>query len=159
MRRFVAAVLAIASGFALAQSGGGLLDSYIRVMTITNDTSVYVVEMLGGCVKADILPRSQGDTRFNLYLSRNSAVLKRAEEWRKNAEKQLRAGPEEQAFNERAFATTMASVKGAMERARSELKKAADIRALCKDRIAAIDAGEFDFERSAELLGIIGKGN
>jgi hypothetical protein len=154
------AVLALAgcllvAGTAPAQTDEALAQAHARVTTIVNFTTVYVGELLIACAAAGALTDAQAEERFQSYRSRNDALVARVESWSREAELKLQGQDGARAARERAREAGQAAVAGGSLHAQREIGAAADARALCAARVAAIDAGAFDLARSAELLGLL----
>jgi hypothetical protein len=145
----------LVAGTAAAQTDEALAAAHARVTTIVNFTTVYVGELLIACAAAGALTDAQAEERFQSYRSRNAVLVARAEAWSRDAERRLEGQDGARAVRERAREAGQSAVAGGSLHAQREVGAAADARALCAARLAAIDAGTFDLSRSAELRALL----
>jgi hypothetical protein len=151
----VLAACLVLPGPAAAQSQPTLLDSYGRVVALLDFMTTYVGEFLLACAEKNILTEGQTEARFKAYRERNAALLERADAWRQEAEKRLRAQGEERAARERADAAGMSATSVALERVKLEIDKAGDVRALCGARLEGIESGRYDLSVNADFVGLL----
>jgi hypothetical protein len=147
----------LVAGTTAAQTDEALAEAHARVITIANFTTVYVGELLIACAATGALTDTQAEERFQSYRTRNGALAARVESWIREAERKLQGQDGARATRERAHEAGQAAVAGGSLHAQREVAAAADARALCAARLAAIDAGAFDLSRSAELLALLGR--
>src|SRR6185436_8101517 len=108
-------------GAAATQSVPSLLDSYGRVVALQNFMTSYVGETLLACAEKKVLTEGQAEARFKAYRERNAALLERADSWRVEAEKRLRAQGEGRAARERADEADMSATAVALARVKHEI--------------------------------------
>jgi len=147
----------LVAGTAAVQADEALAQAHARVTTIVNFTTVYVGELLIACAAAGALTDAQAEERFQSYRSRNGALVARVESWSREAERKLQGEDGARAARERVQEAGEAAVAGGSLHAQHEIGGAADARALCAARLAAIDAGAFGLSRSAELAALLGR--
>ena len=155
MNRLAFAACLMLPGLVAAQSQSTLLDSYGRVVALLNFMTSYVGETLLACAEKNFLTEVQTEARFKDYRERNAALLERANAWRQEAEKRLRAQGDERAARERAEAAGMSATSVALARVKQEIDKAADVRALCSARVQGIESGRYDLSVNADFVGLL----
>jgi len=144
-------------GAAAAQSAPSLLDAYGRSIAMQNFMTSYVSVSLLACAEKGFLTEAQAEARFQAYRERNAALLKRAESWRQEAEKRLRALGKEDAAQERADEVGGSATSLALARVQEEISRVSNFRALCAGKIEGIGAGRYDLSLNAEFVGLLGK--
>jgi hypothetical protein len=142
-------------GAAAAQSAPALLDAYARAIALLNYMTTYVGESLLACAEKSVLTEAQAEARFQAYRARNAALLERAETWRQEVEKRLRAQGEERAAGQRAEEAGMSAMMVASARAQGEIGKAGDVHAICGARFAGIESGRYDLSGNAEFVDLL----
>lgn len=140
-----------------AQTAAPLVEAYARTVAILNGTTAYVGGSLLACAAAKALSEAQAEERFASYQQRNSTLVARAEAWSREAELRLRAQGEEREARQRAAEDGLSAVASSSLQAEREIGAGPDARAICAERLAAIDAGAFDLSRNPELLGLLGR--
>lgn len=155
MQGLVLAACLVLPGPAAAQSPPALLDTYGRVVALQDFMTSYVAEYLLACAERNFLAEGQTEARFKAYRERNAALLERADAWRQEAEKRLRAQGEGGAAQERADAAGMSATAVALERVKLEIDKAGDVRALCSARLEGIASGRYDLSVNPDFVGLL----
>jgi len=160
MKPGYAATIALAAGLLLAgpasaQSASPLLDAYGRSVALLNFMTTYVAESLLACAEKNFLPEAEAEARFNAYRERNAALLARADAWRQEAEKKLRARGEEGPALERAEEAGLGATAAALARVKAEIDKVRDVRALCAGKVEGIESGRYDLSVNAEFVGLL----
>jgi hypothetical protein len=140
---------------ASAQSSTPLLDAYGRTVALLNFMTTYVAESLLACEEKQALAKGQAEARFKAYRERNVALLERADTFRHEAEKRLRAQGEERAAQERADEAGMGATAAALARVQAEMDQVRDIGALCKGKVEGIESGRYDLSLNVELAGLL----
>jgi hypothetical protein len=142
-------------GPAAAQSAPSLLDAYGRVVALQSFMTSYVGETLLACAEKKVHTEAQAEARFKAYRERNAALLERADSWRAEAEKRLRAQGDERAARERADEVDASATAVALARVKQEIDKAGDVRALCGARVEGIESGRYDLSVNTDFVGLL----
>jgi len=153
----VLAACLLLPGAVAAQSALPLLDAYGRSIALLNFMTSYVSVSLLACAENGILTEAQAEVRFQAYRERNAALLKRAENWRQEAEKRLRAEGKEGAAQERADEVGGSATSLALARVQEEISRISNFRALCAGKIEGIEAGRYDLSLNAEFVALLRK--
>jgi hypothetical protein len=160
LRRALTAALAVCvllPGASVAQTAQAELDAYARVVAILNGTTAYVGESLLACAAANALSEAEAEARFKSYRERNAALVARAEAWSREMETRLRAQGAERAARARAEEEGMSAIASSSQQAEREIAAGPNARAICAERLAAIEVGAFDLSRNPEFLGLLGR--
>jgi hypothetical protein len=155
MNRLALIACLMLPGSAAAQAQPTLLDSYGRVVALLDFMTSYVGESLLACAEKSFLTEEQTEARFKAYRERNAALLQRADAWRQEAEKRLRAQGEGGAGQERADAAGMSATSVALARVKLEIDRAGDVRELCRARVEGIESGRYDLSVNADFVGLL----
>jgi len=153
-RALLAACLLLPA-MASAQSAPSLLDAYGRTVALLNFMTTYVAESLLACEEKNVLAKGQAEARFKAYRERNAALLERADTFRQEAEKRLRAQGEERAAQQRADEAGMGATAAALARVQAEMDQVRDMRALCAGKVEGIESGRYDLSLNTELVGLL----
>ena len=140
---------------AAAQPAPTLLESYVRVTELLSYMTVHVGELLLACAARNVLTEEQAEARYQAYRKRNAALLERAEAWSRDAEKRLQAQGEGRVAQRLADESDLTAKAAASMRAQDEIGKAADGRAACAVRLAAIESGRYDLSGNAEFVELL----
>ena len=134
-----------------AQPAPVLLESYGRVASLLGYMAVHVGELLLACAEKNVVTEEQAEARYQAYRQRNAALLERAKSWSQAAERRLQAQGEERAAQSLERESSLTAGAAASMRAQEAIGKAADARAACAARLAAIESGHYDLSANAEL--------
>ena len=152
----LAASLAL-PGMGLAQATPPLtpLESYERVTTLVNYMTSYVGELLLACAAQNALTEAQAEESYQVYRKRNAGMLEGVKAWSEDAERRLQAQGEAQAARRVAEEGGQTGMAAASIRAQGAIGTAKDVRAACATVTKAIEAGNYDLARNAELADLM----